>query len=134
MSKEKLIKELKAKNYNCAQSFLCAYSEELEINEKKLFALAEGLDHGIAGMEEMCTLPIIMSMLLSSLETCEANLDHPSSGECTNGCAKCLVMEFKERLGSLNCNELKDRFPRDKDCLQKTMIANKILEDCLHDE
>lgn len=37
--------------YNCAQAVLCAYAEELRMDEKQLFALSEGFGSGLG-----CTL------------------------------------------------------------------------------
>ena len=33
--------------YNCAQAVLCAYAEELGMDEKQLFALSEGFGSGL---------------------------------------------------------------------------------------
>lgn len=60
--KEK-VRTLHKQGYNCAQAFLCSYQELLKLDEKELFKLAEGLGRGIAGLEEICCIPILMAMI-----------------------------------------------------------------------
>ncbi|MGM9942125.1 MAG: hypothetical protein ACI32N_09100, partial [Bulleidia sp.] len=40
-------------------------------SEKMLFSLAEGFGRGIAGLEDICCIPVIMTMICSKLETCD---------------------------------------------------------------
>ena len=86
--------ELHKHGYNCAQAFLCSYKDELGIDEEKLFKFAEGLGRGVAGMEEMCCIPIIMTMITSGLETSDGTLSHPQSKLSSYACGQCLAMDF----------------------------------------
>lgn len=129
-------KYLHKNGYNCAQAFLCSYKDELLIDEKKLFQLAEGLGRGVAGLEEMCCIPILMSMMASYLETSDANLETPQSKLKSYACAKCLVMDFKEKIGSLKCQDIleENRKRNDRCCTDVIQIGIKILDECLNEE
>ena len=63
----------------------------LKLDEKELFKLAECLGRGIAGLEEMCCIPILMAMICSYLETSDGNIDYPQSKLKSYACGKCLA-------------------------------------------
>lgn len=129
-------RRLHKNGYNCAQAFLCSYKEILPLDEKELFQLAEGLGRGIAGLEQMCCIPILISMLISYLETSDANLETPNSKLKSYACAKCLAMDFKEKVGSLNCHDILENNTKrcDRCCTDVVQIGIKILDDCLKEE
>mgnify|MGYP000060995818 CR=1 FL=1 len=129
-------KHLHKSGYNCAQAFLCSYKDELLIDEKILFQLAEGLGRGVAGLEEMCCIPILMAMISSYLETSDANLEAPQSKLKSYACAKCLAMDFKEKIGSLKCQDIleENKKRNDRCCTDVIQIGIKILDECLKEE
>ncbi|WP_373140553.1 C-GCAxxG-C-C family protein [Beduini massiliensis] len=129
-------KHLHENGYNCAQAFLCTYKNELSIDEKTLFQFAEGLGRGVAGLEEMCCIPIIMAMIISYLETSDANLEAPKSKLKSYACAKCLAMDFKEKIGSLKCQEILEENKKrsDRCCTDVIQLGIKILDECLREE
>ena len=92
--REEKVKELHNQGYNCAQAFLCSYQDLLKLDEKELFKLVEGLGRGIAGLEEMCCIPILMAMICSYLETSDGNIDYPQSKLKSYACGKCLAHGF----------------------------------------
>lgn len=129
-------KQLHKNDYNCAQAFLCSYKDELLIDEKILFQLAEGLGRGVAGLEEMCCIPILTSMITSYLETSDADLAAPRSKLKTYAFAKCLAMDFKEKIGSLKCRDIleENKKRNNRCCTNVIQIGIKILDECLREE
>ena len=82
MEKEMDVNELKnkayafhLKNYNCAQSVLCAFSDILKLDEKTLFKISEGFGGGMGDKKECCGAITCGMMVLSHLN---------SSGSCNN--------------------------------------------------
>ena len=134
LHKEK-VQYLHQKGYNCAQALLCTYQEELQVDEKVLFGLAEGLGRGVAGLENMCCIPIVMTMICSMSETCDYNLEHPQSKFKTYACGKCLIMDFKEKIGSICCYEIiqnnKKKHPQTS-CTDVLIKSVEILDDYLN--
>lgn len=129
--KEK-VRTLHKQGYNCAQAFLCSYQELLKLDEKELFKLAEGLGRGIAGLEEICCIPILMAMICSYLETSDGNVDHPKSKLKSYACGKCLAMDFKEQVGSLCCHKLlKENKEKKRSCSDLLEKGVAILDECL---
>ena len=130
--REKKVRELHNHGYNCAQAFLCSYQELLKLDEKELFKLAEGLGRGIAGLEEMCCIPILMAMICSYLETSDGNVEHPTSKLKSYACGKCLAMDFKEQVGSLCCHSLlKENKEKKRSCSDLLEKGVAILDKCL---
>ena len=133
MNKQELVKEKHLHNYNCAQAFLCAYSKELNIAEETLSKLSVGLGRGIGGLEENCCVPVLLAMLSSYFEGSDTNLENPQSKLESYACAKCMIMDFKEKVGSLSCKEilLKNIESKGKrDCSDILQIGISILEEC----
>lgn len=129
-------KSLHNKGYNCAQSFLCSYAEELNMDENQLFKLAEGLGRGIAGLEKTCCVPIIMSMIVSYLETSDGNNEKPQSKLKTYACAKSLAMNFKESIGTLHCEEILEENKKcngKRCCTDVVLEGIKILDECIEE-
>lgn len=129
-------KHLHQNGYNCAQAFLCSYKDDLLIDEKTLFRLAEGIGRGVAGLEEMCCIPILMAMIISYLETSDGNLKVPQSKLRSYACAKCLAMDFKEKIGSLKCQDIleENKKRNNRCCTDVIQIGTKILDECLKGE
>lgn len=135
-TREQIARCLHQSGYNCAQAFLCSYKDDLGIDEKTLFSLAEGLGRGVAGLEEICCVPILMAMITSYLETCDANLEAPGSKLKSYACAKCLAMDFKERIGSLKCQDIlaQNKLNNSRCCTDVIQTGIKILDECLKEE
>ena len=132
MNREKQVMILHKKGYNCAQAFLSCYQDTLDIDEKKLFKMVEGLGRGIAGLEEICCVPVLMAMLTSYLETSDGSLDHPQSKLKSYACGKCLAMDFKEQIGAIHCHRILEiNQERKRDCSEVLRQGVAILDECL---
>ncbi|MDD8049222.1 MAG: C-GCAxxG-C-C family protein [Thomasclavelia sp.] len=131
MNKEQEIRKLHKKGYNCAQAFLCVWSDELNIDKQKLFKLSEGLGRGVGGLEDMCCIPIISSMIVSFLETSDSNLENPQTKLESYACAKCLAMEFKDEYRSLKCSDILKTNCKERCCTDVLVGGYKMLRRCL---
>lgn len=130
--REEKVLALHKQGYNCAQAFLCSYQDLLNLDEKELFKLGEGLGRGIAGLEEMCCIPILMSMICSYIETSDGNMENPQSKLKSYACGKCLAMDFKEQAGSICCHTLlKENKEKKRCCSDLLKMGVTILDDCL---
>lgn len=96
--------ELRAKQYNCAQSVACAFSEEVGLEEELLFQIMEGFGGGMGSHEATCGAlsgaTAIISMLTSTGRI-EANTKALTYERVANAVAK-----FKEKATSLVCREI----------------------------
>ena len=134
--REKYVQQLHKKGYNCAQALLCGYQKELGMPEEVLFKLSEGLGRGVAGIEDMCCVPIIISMIISFMETSDGNVSNPQTKLNSYACSKCLIMEFKEKVGSTCCHDILEN---NKLCHKQTcctdilLIGVKVIDQCLMD-
>lgn len=106
MNKEELAVALRNKGYNCAQAVLCAYKDELNIDEKELFKLSEGFGSGLG-----CTLgtcgALNAACMIQSFCSSSANLDTPDSKAKTYPKVRNIVKDFEEQVGALRCRDIK---------------------------
>lgn len=130
--REEKVLALHKQGYNCAQALICSYQDLLDLDEKELFKLGEGLGRGIAGLEEMCCIPVLMAMICSYLETSDGNMEKPKSKLKSYACGKCLAMDFKEQAGSICCHTLlKENKEKKRCCSDLLKMGVTILDDCL---
>ena len=45
---------LRSRGYNCAQAVACAFLDQVEVDEKTLFAIMEGFGGGMGGKQATC--------------------------------------------------------------------------------
>lgn len=100
------IKEKHGKGYNCAQVVLCAYADELGMDEETLFRISEGFGAGMGGMMETCGAVTAMFMALG-LANSSGDLQACDTKTQTMGKVRELAAKFKEKNGSIVCRELK---------------------------
>ena len=81
----------------------------------------------------MCCVPILISMIISYLETCDKNMENPQSKLQSYACAKCLIMDFKEKYGSLKCCDiLKSNTPK-RCCTDVLKGGYEMMRKCLEE-
>lgn len=132
MDRKQQVVALHRKGYNCSQAFISVYQDILDIDQIKLFRLSEGLGRGVAGLEELCIVPVMMAMICSYIETSDGCLEHPKTKLNSYACGKCLAMDFKEQMGSLHCHELlKINQQIHRDCSEILKQGVDILDACL---
>lgn len=107
MNKEKA-NQLHKKRYNCAQSVLCTFAEELGINEVVLFKLAEGFGAGMGNRKGPCgALSAIIA--IAGLINSDGDVCNPSSKNDTYNLSANIVKEFQDKIGSVNCCDIKNK-------------------------
>ena len=97
---------LRHKNgYNCAQSVICTYAEELGIDERTAFRMAEGFGLGMGAMET-CGAVTAMAMA-AGLKESDGNMSSPGTKKASYKKAKAMIEEFKAKNGTIICREIK---------------------------
>ena len=107
MSKYTERAELYHKNgMNCAQAVACAFAEELGVDKKVLFQMAEGFGAGMGGMEATCGA-VSGAVMLAGVKCSCADPENPTTKAATYKLSKEIISQFKEKNGSVICKELK---------------------------
>ena len=113
MKKQEAAIELHAKNYNCAQSVACVFSNEFNVPKELLFKANEGFGAGAGTGEGICG-SLSAAIMLAGLKNSSANLDTPDSKSSTMKVSRQLVNNFKQRVGDLTCKVIKGNNPEHK--------------------
>lgn len=114
MKKGQRAEQLFLEGYNCAQSVLMAFSEEVGMEEKTLARLASSFGGGMGRMREVCGAVSGMFMVAGLLygydePTPEENdLAQEKKTACYEMVQK-LAEEFKEKHETILCREILDR-------------------------
>lgn len=98
---------LHAKGYNCAQSVACAFCDELGLDEKLIFKLTEGFGFGFGCGKSACGA-LSGAVMLAGLKSSTGNLFAPDSKKATYKIVAGFTNGFKEKVGSIICEEIKD--------------------------
>ncbi len=106
MTKQELAITLHNKGYNCSQSVVCAFHEELGIDETTLFKACEGFGLGMGCMNGTCGA-LSGAVMAAGFVTSTANLEGEKSKIQTYQCAKQMVDDFQAKNASIICSELK---------------------------
>ncbi len=89
--------ELKHGNCNCAQAALLAFSDRIDMDEKKLYQLAAGFGGGMGCMEGNC------GALVGAVMACGMIKEGKGCARYSRG----IYQEFVSKCGSSVCKELK---------------------------
>lgn len=106
MTKKELAIALHDKGYNCAQAVVCAFKEELSIDEEILFKAAEGFGLGMGCMNGTCGA-VSGAVMAAGFQNSTANFDGPKSKMDTYKLSKEILEAFEKKNGSITCRELK---------------------------
>jgi len=122
------------KHYNCAQSVLCTYAEEMGVDKEILYRLAESLGGGLGGMEEVCGAFSAACLVLGY---------HTSDGDLEGGHTKFVTRKaiveaaeaFRKEMGSIVCREIlaADEHGRGT-CAKRVRMAAEIVEKFLAEQ
>lgn len=99
--REKALKNYTEKKYNCCQAVICAYCEEVGIDDKEIFKLAESFGGGMGGMQDTCGAVTGAFMAIGIHR--EATRTKAETYSMVSELAK----EFKTINGSIYCRDLK---------------------------
>lgn len=106
MTKKELAIALHDKGYNCAQAVVCAFKEELGMDEEILFKAAEGFGLGMGCMKGTCGA-ISGAVMAAGFKNSTANFDGPKSKMDTYKLSKEIVNAFEAKNGATICGDLK---------------------------
>lgn len=106
MNKKELAMELHDKKYNCAQCVVCAFAEEIGVEEQLLFRMAEGFGLGMGGANQACGV-LTGAIMLAGLKNSDGNLEAPATKTKTYQLSAALEEEFAKKTGGTVCYKLK---------------------------
>lgn len=92
--------------YNCAQAVACAFSDKVDVDEKMIFQMTEGMGLGMGCMQGTCGA-VNGAVTILGISNSTANLDEPNSKTNTYKLSKELVETFQKKNQSIVCKELK---------------------------
>lgn len=105
-SKVEMAQEKFNNMYNCCQSVVCCYCEELGMKEEDVFRLTEGFGLGMGGLKETCGAVTGMFMTIG-LSNSAGDLSDPykTKADTYEKIMKAAEL-FKEKKGSIKCSDL----------------------------
>ncbi len=106
MTKKELAIALHDKGYNCCQAVVCAFKDELGVDEETLFKAGEGFGLGMGCMKSTCGA-ISGAVMAAGFKNSTANFDGPKSKADTYALCKKILDAFEKKNGSLVCKDLK---------------------------
>ena len=106
MTKKELAKELRAKNYNCAQAVACAFAEEAGVDMATMLKVSEGFGAGCGNMEGFCGA-LSGAIMVASFIKSDGNTEAPKTKATTYKYTKEMMAKFEEKTGGLVCKVLK---------------------------
>ncbi|MDO4293898.1 MAG: C-GCAxxG-C-C family protein [Eubacteriales bacterium] len=106
MDKKELAISLHNRRYNCCQSVVCAFADEVGRDSRTLFEAAEGFGLGMGGMDATCGA-LSGAVMLAGLANSDGNLEAPATKADTYRRSRELVERFGQMCGSTVCRQLK---------------------------
>ena len=106
MTKKELAIALHDKGYNCAQAVICAFKDELGMDEEILFKATEGFGLGMGCMNGTCGA-VSGAVMAAGFKNSTANFDGPKSKMDTYKLSKAILEAFEKKNGSTTCRDLK---------------------------
>ncbi len=99
-------KDLREKEYNCAQSVFCTFSDILGLDESTMFKISEGFGSGMGDKQECCGAVTGGIMVLSTLKSSGTfeNITKAETYELSNK----LRNKFIDKYDLTTCGPLKE--------------------------
>lgn len=98
--------ELHNKGFNCAQSVVIPFCEELGVDPAVISRAAEGFGGGMGGYELVCGA-LSGAVMVAGLKFADGNMDNPKSKQNTYDVSKEIGIEFEKQCGSTLCPVIK---------------------------
>jgi len=123
------------KGYNCSQSVLYAFCEDLNLDEETALKIASGFGGGMAGKQEVCGA-VTGGIMVLGLKYGQGNNEGKEAKELAYNKTRELMEGFRQRHGTCLCREL----VRDCDLMTKEGqryfkekdLLNSICKPCVH--
>ncbi len=133
-----------AQRYNCSQSVLLAFAEELGLEKESALKISSGFGGGIARMQVSCGA-VTGGVMVLGLRQGNTRPEDTETKEKNYELIRLFAERFRKELGSLNCRELlgfdlnteegrqsiKDNNLTEKVCRQCVRCAAQLLEEML---
>jgi C_GCAxxG_C_C family probable redox protein len=98
---------LHEQGYNCAQSVACTFAQDYGFDRETVFRLSEAFGFGLGGMD---TCGAVTGMaFVAGMKYSDGNTEEPKSKNVCYAKMRDLVPAFCDRVGSLNCAEIKGK-------------------------
>ena len=98
--------EYHSKGFNCAQSVVLPFCEELGLDYTVLSRVAEGFGGGMGGYELICGA-LSGAIIVAGLKLADGNLESPQSKLHTYAVVKEIIKKFEKTCGSTLCPVIK---------------------------
>lgn len=98
-------KQLFKSGHNCAQAVICAFADEVNIDEETAYMLASSFGGGLGRLREVCGAVSGMAMVAGLLYGYKEG-DEPQKKAEHYALIQKLAGEFKNKNGSIICREL----------------------------
>jgi C_GCAxxG_C_C family probable redox protein len=115
--------------YNCAQSVLCSYAEELHISKDVALRIANGFGGGMGRKQEVCGA-ISGGVMVLGLMYGRGENDGKGKQETTYAKVRDLIDSFTAEYGTVNCRELLSGCALLTPEGQETFRDNGLIEKC----
>ena len=107
MNKEELAVKMHHDGYNCCQAVACAFADEVGLDEKLLYKMAEGFGGGMGTAKGVCGA-ISGAAMLAGLVHSDGNTDDPGKTKMnTTRAAGTMQRKFVEQAKRLYCIDIK---------------------------
>ena len=122
--------------FNCAQSVLLAFADDIDMDREQAFRISEGFGFGMGFGVSTCGA-LSGAMMLAGLANSDGNMEQPGSKRSTYQLDKQMHEMFVETAGSYICRELKGKGTGSplyscEDCIRLGVeVAEKALADKL---
>ena len=108
MERKELAVKFKHSGYNCAQAVLCAFADDVGMDQKTMFRVGEGLGLGMGCMDGTCGA-LNAACVLAGITKSTVDRERASSKGATYRFTREMVKRFREKAGATACADLKGR-------------------------
>lgn len=108
MTKADLAEALFSKGYNCAQSVLCAFTEDLGVDMDTAMRMSSSLGGGLGHAGEVCGAVLGMAMAVGLMHGTGTTLPDMEAKGALNEKTRLLVEDFRAKFGSSGCDDLRE--------------------------
>ncbi len=120
--------ELFQKGYNCSQSVIGAYAEELGVPEETALRMAAGFGGGIGRCGEACGA-LTGGVMVIGLREGSAEAD-PAAKQRAYEATRAFVEAFRARNGATTCRDLLGVDINDREAHQRARDEGRLKADC----
>jgi len=118
-----------ASGFNCCQAVLSTYGTDMGLEEQKALKIASGFGAGIAYIGDICGA-VTGAFMVIGLKYGRSEVGDSTSRDKTYELINEFIRRFKEKNGSIKCNELLDTDVSTQEGLKKAQAENKFQTVC----